>query len=668
MFSRRSCDQQDNDTAHVRCFSFSKKKLTSSTAVDRTDADLPSDLFCAPRSENLSVASCSLSCVAAVPEVTPLHLDIPYVAASPASHSDTLASIERFDSPRVSHCGPISEAGRAFVAARKHSMRQEHLAAIANLNTFAKKRANKSPKSSSCSDSSSAAGRLSTPSTTDNGQLQMSRNAAAAAHSPAALDRVQVTTEANWSDKPLLACGPTATPAERAHSKSDVGSANGAEQAGSSASKQHQQASVGAGPATLEGGCIANSKAVATLHCRTDQPWKQVATRCSPHPTAHDTVYGVATPAAAPPSAICQGKAPVACASLASMSTSTSVTCHQDNSTVVHTASTSSCSSCTNADSVGSNACSTAHHDEANANLSQRLQAPQSKEKTASSEATDVHLAKEEQASAPSQKGPMTCQGPPFSQEADFASNPACVQALPTKNRNPDPQASLASRESSPDESLIAEGWIVAGTIMSNKDCKPDVASAASVADPTLDASAALPQKTAISSPAGVVPRPALSTDEIAQLTEELEVLKEQPRAQMTSQQLGRYLDIKIKLGRAGSMSCKSAVQQPALQVRPAVHAGNKLPLRPSPAPCSASTDRSRAKPVSKAAVVPKKTDATSSGRPAKRAAENSASSGRHIPAYMKATASVKAKDARDQQAKIAASRTALAEKKWNRA
>ena len=40
-------------------------------------------------------------------------------------------------------------------------------------------------------------------------------------------------------------------------------------------------------------------------------------------------------------------------------------------------------------------------------------------------------------------------------------------------HRNPDPQASLASRESSPDESLIAEGWIVAGTIMSNRDCKP---------------------------------------------------------------------------------------------------------------------------------------------------------------------------------------------------
>lgn len=39
--------------------------------------------------------------------------------------------------------------------------------------------------------------------------------------------------------------------------------------------------------------------------------------------------------------------------------------------------------------------------------------------------------------------------------------------------------------------------------------------------------------------------------------------------ALQTSQQLGRYLDIKIKLGRAGSMSSTSAgrVQQPKLQV-----------------------------------------------------------------------------------------------------
>lgn len=40
----------------------------------------------------------------------------------------------------------------------------------------------------------------------------------------------------------------------------------------------------------------------------------------------------------------------------------------------------------------------------------------------------------------------------------------------------------------------------------------------------------------------------------------------------------------------------------------------------------------------------------------------------RHVPAYMKATASNKAKDAREAQAKFAAIRSALTEKKWNRA
>ena len=39
--------------------------------------------------------------------------------------------------------------------------------------------------------------------------------------------------------------------------------------------------------------------------------------------------------------------------------------------------------------------------------------------------------------------------------------------------RQDDALASLASRESIPDESLIAEGWIVAGTIMSNRDYRP---------------------------------------------------------------------------------------------------------------------------------------------------------------------------------------------------
>lgn len=78
---------------------------------------------------------------------------------------------------------------------------------------------------------------------------------------------------------------------------------------------------------------------------------------------------------------------------------------------------------------------------------------------------------------------------------------------------------------------------------------------------------------------------------------------------------------------------------------------------------------------MSKAAVVPTVTDLKPSGRPAPRPKRvggsshgENVSSGRHVPAYMKATASVKAKDARDQQASVAASRTALAEKKWNRA
>ena len=39
--------------------------------------------------------------------------------------------------------------------------------------------------------------------------------------------------------------------------------------------------------------------------------------------------------------------------------------------------------------------------------------------------------------------------------------------------READLHANLGSRESSPDESLIAEGWIVAGTIMSNREYKP---------------------------------------------------------------------------------------------------------------------------------------------------------------------------------------------------
>jgi len=99
-------------------------------------------------------------------------------------------------------------------------------------------------------------------------------------------------------------------------------------------------------------------------------------------------------------------------------------------------------------------------------------------------------------------------------------------------------------------------------------------------------------------------------------------------------------------------------------------------PTRPIPtAPTAGLHSNSRAKPNSSiAASRPNKAAGKTPELPASRqkrppekhGGENSA--GGYVPAYMKATASVKAKDARDQQAKIAAARSALSEKKWNRA
>ncbi|KAL3133148.1 hypothetical protein ABBQ38_007043 [Trebouxia sp. C0009 RCD-2024] len=541
-------------------------------------------------------------------------------------------------------------------------MRQEHLAAIANLNTFAKKRANKSPKSTSGAASSSpAASRLSMPSATDDGQLWTPSNVAAAVHSAAPLGRSPTQPDTIWSNEPLLACGPTANSAEPPNGAGDW------HQAGYSTSNPPTAVSMKL--ATLQNGSSAKSQAVATSHCGTDLPWMQATNLCSTRPGAHDRADGYAAHAAARPA--CQGRMSAASASLASRSSSTSGSSQQDNSTVLQTTSTSSCSSYTNAGSMVSIACSTPHHSEANSRLTHHrsgLPAPQMDVEAATPEGTDNHTGKEEQAPATSHEALVARQGQHHPQKGDDATAQACVQALPEQTRNPNPHACLASRESSPDEALIAEGWIVAGTIMSNRDYKPDAASAASTADSASGASVVLPQKAPSSHPVGAFP--TLSTDEVGQLTQELEVLKEQPRAQMTSQQLGRYLDIKIKLGRAGSTSSTSAgrVQQPKLQVTPVAHAGVKAPSGPSLEPGSARADNSRAKPVRKAAVIPNKADAKTSGCPAKREGENKSSSGRHVPAYMKATASVKAKDARDQQAKIAASRTALAEKKWNRA
>ena len=108
--------------------------------------------------------------------------------------------------------------------------------------------------------------------------------------------------------------------------------------------------------------------------------------------------------------------------------------------------------------------------------------------------------------------------------------------------------------------------------------------------------------------------------------------------------------------------------------VKPAVKEAAK-PTRPSStAPTAGQHSNSKAKPNSSIAAsrlrkVDGKTPelpASRQKRPERRGGENSATG--YVPAYMKATASIKAKDARDQQVKIAAARSALSEKKWNRA
>ncbi|KAL0027419.1 hypothetical protein WJX79_011006 [Trebouxia sp. C0005] len=542
MFQRRSCDQHVEDEVHVSCFSFGRKKSKNAGASRGGHLnDLPPGLFVAPSSSDLSVASCSLSCIGAVPEVTPLHLDIPYVAASPQSHSNTLASIERFDTPRASNYGPVSEAGKARVAARKHSMRQEHLAAIANLNTFAKKRSSKSPYSASGSDSGScqSASRHSTPTAASISPEHHQQLSGGRQQPPSIVvyNSSHVLGEPGWSDEPVLAdASPVLPPSSQSvHEASDWCQDDSGQDQSSCQAPTVDPVSSGA-PANLE------------------MPRQ-------PHIS-------------------------------------------------------------TTADALQGQPLAETTQNDASATTAQRN------------------------------------------------GTPAWPQL-----RQDDAQASLASRESIPDESLIAEGWIVAGTIMSNRDYRsdgenavPNISSAASMA------STAVPQKASPSQSSSAASA-ALSDDELAQLTEELSVLSEQPRSQMTPQQIGRYLDIRIRLGRAGSVASKGRHQAAVQAAKPAVKEAAK-PTRPSPtAPIAGQHSNSGAKPdCNIAASRPRKADGKTPELPAsrqkrppeKRGGENSARG--YVPAYMKATASVKAKDARDQQAKIAAARSALSEKKWNRA
>ncbi|DBA97321.1 TPA: hypothetical protein ACH3X1_015059 [Trebouxia sp. C0004] len=678
MFQRRSYDQQVEDEVHVSCFSFGRKK-SKNAALARGGhlTDLPPGLFVAPSSSDLSVASCSLSSIGAVHEVSPLHLDIPFVAASPQSHSNTLASIERFDTPRASNYGPVSEAGKARVAARKHSMRQEHLAAIAKLNTFAKKRSSKPPYSASGSDSGScqSASRHSTPvaasvSSQHHQQLPGSRQrppSVTVNNSP------HVHGEPGWSDEPVLA-----------NAMSVSGSVRGASDWYQDDSGQNQSACQvpsidpvsSGGPASLD--MPGQPNISTTADDLQGQPLVHAANLSSVPLLAQDSSLGASTSSSCADSADFQSskapKAAAACSRCDSLSSS-----QQDSSSPMHS-NTSASSFYTKAGSMSSKACSSPVRHNSAVSKSQMLgtvgpahsalePGPTTASQLLHQPSSQVEPSRQPAAAAYKEEA---AQNDAETIAAQHKGNPVWAQL-----RQDDAQASLASRESSPDESLIAEGWIVAGTIMSNRDYRsdgenavPNVSSAASMA------SAAVPQK-ATPSQSSSTASAALSDDELAQLTQELSVLSEQPRSQMTPQQIGRYLDIRIRLGRAGSVASVGRHQaEAAVQAVKTAVKEVATPTRPSPtAPTAGQHSNSRAKPDSSiAASRPRKAAGKTTELPAsrqkrppeKRGGENSA--GGYVPAYMKATASVKAKDAHDQQAQIAAARSALSEKKWNRA
>ena len=185
-------------------------------------------------------------------------------------------------------------------------------------------------------------------------------------------------------------------------------------QAGLNASKQRHQVLAGKGPDTSEHASTADLKANALPHCQADKPWMQTMSLQSTPPLAHDMGQSSVAPSAQPPAAVgpsmsaalCQSRAPTASASLASRASTSFSSSQQDNSTVLHTASTSSSSFHTQADSVISNACSSPHHAGASARGNQHrscLQAPQMDAGAATSKGRAKHLASEQQDSATSQ-------------------------------------------------------------------------------------------------------------------------------------------------------------------------------------------------------------------------------------------------------------------------
>ncbi|KAA6427893.1 MAG: hypothetical protein FRX49_02555 [Trebouxia sp. A1-2] len=509
-------------------------------------------------------------------------------------------------------------------------MRQEHLAAIANLNTFAKKRSSKSPYSASGSDSGScqSASRHSTPTAASISPEHHQQLSGGRQQPPSIVvyNSSHVLGEPGWSDEPVLAdASPVLPPSSQSvHEASDWCQDDSGQDQSSCQAPTVDPVSSGA-PANLE--MPRQPHISTTADALQGQPLVHAANLSSFPLLAQDSSLGASTSSPCADSAdFDSSQAPKAAAASSS--------CDSLISSPAHSALES-----------GPPA------------TSQLLHQPSSQVEPLRQPSTAAYKAE-------------TTQNDASATTAQRNGTPAWPQL-----RQDDAQASLASRESIPDESLIAEGWIVAGTIMSNRDYRsdgenavPNISSAASMA------STAVPQKASPSQSSSAASA-ALSDDELAQLTEELSVLSEQPRSQMTPQQIGRYLDIRIRLGRAGSVASKGRHQAAVQAAKPAVKEAAK-PTRPSPtAPIAGQHSNSGAKPdCNIAASRPRKADGKTPELPAsrqkrppeKRGGENSARG--YVPAYMKATASVKAKDARDQQAKIAAARSALSEKKWNRA
>lgn len=252
---------------------------------------------------------------------------------------------------------------------------------------------------------------------------------------------MDVNPEIDWSDEPLLACGPAgAAAADPNVSSGSTFGAGGWSQAGFRVSRQHRQALVGEGPDTFEHRSTANLKAVESPHLQVDQAQMHTTSLHSTPPLAQDTEYiSVASSAQPPaavgqsiPAALCRSRISTASASLASRASTSSSSSQQDECIVLHTASTSSSSFYTHADSVVSKACSSPQHTRTSASCNQHhkfLQAPHRGVEAATSKSRPVHLANEQQGSTPSQIALMAYQqvgGPAHSANPVYTQHQSC--------------------------------------------------------------------------------------------------------------------------------------------------------------------------------------------------------------------------------------------------